>query len=136
MLPPNALDRINLGQSFAEYDRVLTRPGVFVTTPATQAALDPDRGKVFFVGRRGTGKTAIALFWANKTQNTFMVHPNVLTPKVLPGNETDFVDPKKRPLKSIIAAFELNLAAEAVSQSRAKKASDKMRSTPSAKIEI
>jgi hypothetical protein len=33
-MPKDALSRINLGQSFAEYDKVLTRLGVFVLTPA------------------------------------------------------------------------------------------------------
>ena len=58
-IPKGALARIELGQSFAEYDQVLTKPNVFVETPAIRAALNPSRSKCFFVGRRGTGKTAI-----------------------------------------------------------------------------
>ena len=61
-LPKDALTRINLGNSFAEYDQLLSKKEVFVQTPCIDAALDPSRSKSFFVGRRGTGKTAITLY--------------------------------------------------------------------------
>ncbi|MGA2426592.1 MAG: hypothetical protein ABSG07_21530, partial [Terriglobales bacterium] len=57
-LPKGSLKRLTLGQSFAEYDKVLEKSNVFVETPAIRAALDLERSKCFFVGRRGTGKTA------------------------------------------------------------------------------
>jgi len=60
-LPRDALTRIHFGASFAEYDEVLRDPTVFVATPASIAALDPNKRKYFFVGRRGTGKTATGL---------------------------------------------------------------------------
>ena len=61
-IPKGTLKRLTIGESFAEYDMVLEKSGVFVETPAIRAAKDTSRAKCFFVGRRGTGKTAITLF--------------------------------------------------------------------------
>src|SRR5581483_7251423 len=60
-LPKNTLSRIVLAHSFAEYDPILPKQGVFVETPAARAAADGSLGKCIFVGRRGSGKTAINL---------------------------------------------------------------------------
>ena len=57
-LPKNALERIQVGQAFAEYDLIRNDPQLFVTTPATLAALNPEANKCFFVGRRGAGRFA------------------------------------------------------------------------------
>ena len=65
-LPRGTLAKVSLGQSFAEYDKLLSKPNVFVDTPAIQAALDPQKSKCFFVGRRGTGKTAITYYVTQK----------------------------------------------------------------------
>lgn len=40
-LPKNALAKISLGDSFAEYDMLVDNNDVFVTTNAYQAASDP-----------------------------------------------------------------------------------------------
>src|SRR5262245_41622143 len=69
VLPKDALARINLGQTFAENDKILLLPNVFVKTPASQAALEPSRSKCFFVGRRGTGKTAISTYLTSQRKN-------------------------------------------------------------------
>lgn len=65
-MPKGSLKRLSLGQSFAEYDKLLDRDNVYVETPGLRAALDDAQGKRFFVGRRGTGKTAIALYLQKK----------------------------------------------------------------------
>ena len=59
----------NLGQAFAQYDEILLKPGVLVRTAAVEAALDPSRYRLFFVGRRGTGKTAISRHVAFKERD-------------------------------------------------------------------
>jgi hypothetical protein len=80
-LPRNTLRRLSLGQSFAEYDRLLaSQPTVFVETPAALAAVDPSRSKCFFVGRRGTGKTAITLHLERAKKNTELLLPQLLSP--------------------------------------------------------
>lgn len=61
-LSKDVLARIDIGQSFAEYDLICTKPEAFVKTPAINAALDSSHSKCFFVGRRGTGKTAITYY--------------------------------------------------------------------------
>jgi len=43
-LAKDALSKINLGQSFAEYDPILLKPDVFVSTPALLSAADASRG--------------------------------------------------------------------------------------------
>jgi len=65
-LPKGTLKKLSLGQSFAEYDKLLERDNVYVETPGLRAALDDGQGKCFFVGRRGTGKTAITLYLEKK----------------------------------------------------------------------
>src|SRR5579884_3660172 len=60
-LSKGTLSRIVLAHSFAEYDPLLQKQGVFVETPAARAAEDGTLGKCIFVGRRGSGKTAISL---------------------------------------------------------------------------
>src|SRR5262245_14262195 len=79
-LPRGALYRVDMGDSFAEYDRVLINPGTFVQTPASHAAADPASSKCFFVGRRGTGKTAITLHLSSSKQSAVLVTPQVLMP--------------------------------------------------------
>ncbi|WP_203546962.1 hypothetical protein, partial [Roseiconus lacunae] len=59
-VPKDALGRVHVGHSFAEYDILRDDPSLFVVTPAIRAAISEERKKCFFVGRRGTGKTAIS----------------------------------------------------------------------------
>src|SRR5438067_2225851 len=79
-LPRDALHKIDIGQSFAEYDPVLFKPGVFVRTPALEAALDANRAKCFFVGRRGTGKTAITYYLSSRNKLAVQLYPRVFEP--------------------------------------------------------
>jgi hypothetical protein len=113
-LPKDVLNRVNLGQSFAEYDRMLLQPGVFVNTPATQAAQDSNRSKCFFVGRRGTGKTAITCHFSANQKTALTLHPqvfnaiNVLVDVPL----KDLRDVNQRTFRSLVECFKRALEDE------------------------
>src|SRR3954452_23412441 len=79
-LPKDALSRINLGNSFAEYDKSLKNQYAFVKTPALASALEGGWSKCFFVGRRGTGKTAITLYLEEGNNRTITLNPQLLVP--------------------------------------------------------
>ena len=122
-LPKDALKKINLGQSFAEYDKLLLREGVFVKTPAMEAMLDPARSKCFFVGRRGTGKTAFTLYLEKSSKWAFLLTPdlNVSSWSLLQGNNagvnTDsFKDTRQRPFKSLASCFKRSLVDQVLSE--------------------
>lgn len=104
-LPKDALSRINLGQSFAEYDRILTQPNIFVTTPAIQAALSPSRNKCFFVGRRGTGKTAITYHLSNSRRNVLQLLPQTFAPLGINLDLAILRDTRQRPFRSLVSCF-------------------------------
>ena len=55
-LPKNAIEKLNIGQSFAEYDPALLDPQVYVRTPAISAALDPMSGKYSLLAVGGQAK--------------------------------------------------------------------------------
>jgi hypothetical protein len=102
VLPKDALARINLGQTFAENDKILLLPNVFVRTPASQAALEPSRSKCFYVGRRGTGKTAISTYLTSQRKNVVQVHPEIFSSLegVLANEKLD--DPRQKPFQALI----------------------------------
>ena len=104
-LPKDAISRIKLGQAFAEYDRILMEPGVFVMTPSTEAALNPSMSKCFFIGRRGTGKTAITKYISEKYHTAIEIHPQVLSPMLFPLDPESLSDPRQRPFRSLAEAF-------------------------------
>jgi len=79
-LPRRAFANAKLGQSFAEHDLIRANPSLFVETPAIRAAQDIQGGKAFFVGRRGTGKTAITFYLNNKfPKNSLLLFPKLLS---------------------------------------------------------
>src|ERR1019366_7920797 len=103
-LPRGTLAKVNLGQSFAEYDKVLRKPGAFVETPAIKAAVDSSRSKCFFVGRRGTGKTALTYYMKEKqANNTIQILPQIFAPlaRFITGTNGN----RQRQTKSLVAAF-------------------------------
>lgn len=105
-LPKNTLSRISIGQSFAEYDRVLFKPNVFVETSAIRAALDSSRSKCFFVGRRGTGKTAITYFLSMKNSKTSLqLLPQIFAPLGRFFKLDDLSDIRQRHFKSLVTCF-------------------------------
>jgi hypothetical protein len=79
-LSKQAFAKTKLGQSFAEHDLIRTNTTLFVETPAIRAAQDVNAGKTFFIGRRGTGKTAITYYLSNKyPKNTLVLIPKLLS---------------------------------------------------------
>src|SRR5581483_8404340 len=69
-----------LGQSFAEHDLIRTKPALFVDTPAIRSAGDIGSGKCFYIGRRGTGKTAITYYLRERyPKNSLILLPKLLS---------------------------------------------------------
>jgi hypothetical protein len=114
--PKDALKRIQIGQSFAEYDLVREDPNVFVTTPASLVATQPDNKKCFFVGRRGSGKTAISYHILNRNRRAISIVPQVFDLVELPLANDEFRDTRQRPFKSVVCAFQRALVGELVKQ--------------------
>lgn len=114
-LPKDALTRIDLGDAFAENDLLTRDPSLFVKTPASIAALDNEGRKLFFVGRRGAGKTAIALQIERTFKRAVNIVPQVFDLIELPLNHEAFKDTRQRPFKSLIASFERALLGELIS---------------------
>ena len=120
-LPKDALTRINLGNSFAEYDKVLLQPGAFVETPAIVAAQDASRAKCFFVGRRGTGKTAITYFLETRNpKTTIRILPQISSYKYLVDVE-ELRDPRRQPFKSLVSSFKRALLDEVLTEWNSRK---------------
>lgn len=114
-LPKNALERIQVGQAFAEYDLIRNDPQLFVTTPATIAALNPDANKCFFVGRRGAGKTAITYELQRRfPRNAISVTPHIFDLLKLPLDHEEFRDTRQRAFKSLMHTMERALIDEAL----------------------
>ncbi len=115
-LPKNALEKINLGNAFAEYDSVLLRPGIFVQTPAIVAAQDESRAKSFFVGRRGTGKTGTTYFIeTRRPKTTIRIEPQISAYQYLVELK-ELRDPKRQPFKSLVNSFKRAVQDEVLAQ--------------------
>lgn len=105
-LPKGTLKRLTLGQSFAEYDKLLERDNVYVETPALRAASDGGQGKCFFVGRRGTGKTAITLYLQKKfAGQVALLLPQLLVPVGRYFEADTMHDVHHQPFKSLVSSF-------------------------------
>lgn len=113
-LPKNALSRVRLGHAFAEYDPCLTTASIFVRTPALAVAADPTSTRCFFVGRRGTGKTALTYYLSTAAQSCVSLHPLVFVPTTTTLDLATLRDTRQRPFRSLTAAFTRALADEAV----------------------
>ncbi|MFC8517469.1 P-loop ATPase, Sll1717 family [Streptomyces sp. NPDC057257] len=114
-LPKGAIRRINIGQSFAEYDVALSDPAMFVHTSALAAAQNTESGKVFFVGRRGTGKTAIRKYCDENGYLTRVIVPEIFSPSST-LQEIDLLrNTKQRPFRSLVSAFRRALQVEILS---------------------
>src|ERR1700722_19438792 len=80
VLSRQSFSRAQLGQSFAEHDLIRDNFKLFVETPAIRAAQEFGGPKTFFIGRRGTGKTAITFYLKNKyPKNTLLLIPKLLS---------------------------------------------------------
>lgn len=111
-LPRRALERIHLGTSFAEYDSYLNDPSVFVRTPAIKAAVEYDNPHCFFVGRRGTGKTATTRYLMDTSENVLIIRPEIFSPNSLQLPMDAFSDANQKPFRSLLAAFKRSLLDE------------------------
>lgn len=110
-LPKDALSRVNLGQVFAEYDRILQqKKGIFVRTPAIRAATETDLSKCFFVGRRGTGKTALSYFLKGHYRSAIQLQPQTFNAYGLPVEIDRLRDATQRDFRSLNACFKRALA--------------------------
>ncbi|MFN0195893.1 MAG: P-loop ATPase, Sll1717 family [Planctomycetaceae bacterium] len=118
ILPKDALQHIELGHSFAEHDDILMRRDVFVNTPALEYASRPTNRKAIFVGRRGTGKTALTKFLESYEKSRLVTTPHIFGNPKLPLPIGDFNDVRQRPFNSLVIAFKLALLAETVSHWR------------------
>jgi hypothetical protein len=92
---------------FAEYDKTLLRwPEVFVKTPALEAAADTENTKCFFVGRRGTGKTAITYYLTtNHPKTAVQLHPLSFVPTTLDYDLNKLKDTHQKYFKSLVHCF-------------------------------
>jgi len=118
-LPKDAVKKASMGQSFAEYDLIRAHPSLFVETPAMRAALDPNRPKSFFVGRRGTGKTAVTFFLQSKSsRNSFLLIPQLLSAadEYIPNEWPP--DVHQQPFKTLVCSFKRAILDEVLAHRR------------------
>lgn len=113
-LPKNALQRVKIGQAFAEYDIIRSDPQLFVTTPATISSLDSDGTNCFYIGRRGAGKTAITYEVQRRFPRTIQIIPQIFDLLRLPLEYEKFVDTRQRPFKSLMHSMERALIDEVI----------------------
>jgi hypothetical protein len=68
--------------------------------------------KLFFVGRRGAGKTAITINLTRKNRRVIELIPQSFDLLKLPLAYDEFRDTRQRPFKSLVSAFERALLHE------------------------
>lgn len=113
-LPKGSIKKLNIGQSFAEYDIVRDKVGIVVDTPAIRASLDRDRSKCFFVGRRGTGKTAITFQVQSSPQRSLLLLPQLFSPMEKLFAHQDMGNVHQRPFKTLVTSFKRALLDEVI----------------------
>jgi integrase len=98
---------------------IKTCSDVPVETPEIRSARDIDAGKTFYIGRRGTGKTAITFFLREKyPKNTL-----ILLPKLLSSADA-FVSSdwdqrvRQKPFNTLVSSFVRAILDEAVAEWR------------------
>jgi len=111
-LPKNTLARLSVGLSFAENDAALRDDYVYVQTPAISAALNPDSSKFFFVGRRGTGKTALRTYCEREIRHSRVVVPEIFSPSSEIFDLELLASRKRAPFQSLVSAMKRTLIDE------------------------
>jgi hypothetical protein len=111
-LPRRALEKIHLGQAFAEYDTSLGKLDMYVRTPALAAASNTQNPRCFFVGRRGTGKTTIVRFLESTQSRIITIRPELFSPSGSPIDVDLFANMNQKPFRSLLAAFRRSLQDE------------------------
>jgi hypothetical protein len=101
-----------MGDAFAEYDRVLLRPNVFVKTPALTHVMDPHSAKCFYVGRRGTGKTAITLYVESQNKRVVVLNPQIIAPESVNLEPEKLKDVHQRDFKTLVSSFKRAIVLE------------------------
>ncbi|WP_143235072.1 P-loop ATPase, Sll1717 family [Paractinoplanes atraurantiacus] len=101
-----------MGASFAENDLVPTDPEVYVHTPPFDSAIDHYSGKYFYVGRRGTGKTALRTFCEQNLPHARAIVPEIFSPTSGMFDLELFANPKKGPFRALVSVFKRVLLGE------------------------
>lgn len=104
-LPKGTVSKLNLGLSFAENDLMLNDPEIFVHTASFDAALDSFSGKFYFVGRRGTGKTALRTYCEQQLPHSRTIVPEIFSPTSSMFDLTALANTKKGPFRALVTAF-------------------------------
>lgn len=113
-LSKDAIKKIDLGQSFAEYDVIRSDLQMFVETPATRAAAGREGSKCIFVGRRGAGKTATTYYLeARDKKHTIVILPELFSSLDSYVNAQG-EDVHQRPFKTLVTSFKRSLLDEAL----------------------
>lgn len=111
-LPKGTILRTKIGQSFAEYDKALEDENVWVRTPAFNVALDAESGKYFFVGRRGTGKTATRTYCDVQVGHSRVIVPEIFSPSSSAFGMEVFENSRKGPFRSLVSVFKRSMLDE------------------------
>lgn len=113
-LPRGALRQVKLGHGFAEYDKVLTLRDVIVKTQPILEVDTQGSNKCLFVGRRGTGKTATALYLHSTHKRVYHILPrNILfdSGDIQPHR---FRDTRQPPFKTLLLCFKTCLLLDTI----------------------
>jgi len=114
-LPKDAIKKVDLGQSFAEYDIVRTDAHLFVETPALRAAVGREGAKSIFVGRRGSGKTATTYYLgARDEKNTLLILPGLFSSLDAYVDTVEVDNVHQRPFKTLVTSFKRSLLDQAI----------------------
>ncbi len=106
VLSRQSFSRAQLGQSFAEHDLIRDNFKLFVETPAIRAAQEFGGPKAFFIGRRGTGKTAITYYLKNRyPKNTLLLIPKLLSSADAFVSFSGDKRTKQKPFNTLVSAF-------------------------------
>jgi hypothetical protein len=111
-LPKDALHRVHIGQTFAEYDIIRSDPQLFVSTPATLAATTQIKQMCTFLLEDVGQVTAITYEIERRFPRCIIINPQIFDILHLPLEYEEFVDTRQRPFKSLMHSMERALIDE------------------------